>query len=165
MRFLRHRVIDGAAETTHREQHDRFCCANRDERCEWGCTRYERGRRQSAQGLVADNHAPGARAVAGIVQELVVQIVDRIGVVIVKVKPFGHEQPFGICKIGVRREAGVRMPYRDARAWLATVEERPRVDDVRVLKTPLEVTGGGRIIASARCAGRRRLLHICNVAC
>ena len=55
------------------------------------------------------------------------------------------------------------MPYRDARAWLATVEERPRVDDVRVLKTPLEVTGGGRIIASARCAGRRRLLHICNV--
>ena len=55
---------------------------------------------------IADNHAPGARAVAGIVQELVVQIVDRIGVVIVKVKPFGHEQPFGICKIGVRREAG-----------------------------------------------------------
>ena len=63
---------------------------------------------------------------AGIVQELVVQIVYRIGVVIVKVKPFGNEQPVRICKIGVRREAGVRMPYRDARAWLPTGEERPR---------------------------------------
>ena len=39
----------------------------------------------------------------------------------------------------------------------------PGVYDVGILKTPLEVTGSGRIIASARRAGYRRLLHVCNV--
>ena len=99
---------------------------------------------------------------AGIVQELVVQIVCRIGIVIVEVKPLGNEQTSGIRKVGVRREASVGMTHCNARAWLPVLEQPPGADDIGVLKTPLEVTGSAWMIASACGAGWRRLLDVCD---
>ena len=86
---------------------------------------------------------------AWIVQEPVIQIVNRVRIVVVEVEALADQQTSGFGKVRVRREAGVWMANDDARAGLATAEERPGVDDVGLLEAPLEIVGRLGMVATA----------------
>ena len=122
------------------------------------------GGRPGGGASTADNDAAGSGAVPGIVQEPVVEIVNRVRIVVVEVEAIADEQSGRVGKLRMRREAGVGMPHDDARPGLSCAKERPGVDDVGLAKAPFEVTGGAGMIATRRGrADRGPRVHVCDV--